>query len=43
MAGSYATAALNIGAVAGPLLAAVTLHPSPFWASAALIAVALVL
>ncbi|TDP97161.1 Cmx/CmrA family chloramphenicol efflux MFS transporter [Labedaea rhizosphaerae] len=42
MAGSYATAALNVGAVAGPLVAAATLHPSPFWASAVLVAVGLV-
>lgn len=40
MAGSYATAALNAGAVAGPLI---TVATSPFWASAALIAVALIL
>jgi DHA1 family chloramphenicol resistance protein-like MFS transporter len=39
MAGSYATAALNVGAAAGPVLAAATLHTGlaergPAWASA---------
>jgi MFS transporter, DHA1 family, chloramphenicol resistance protein len=47
MAGSYATAALNTGAVAGPLLAATTLGTAagglgPLWVSGGLIAVALV-
>jgi len=46
MAGSYATAALNVGATAGPLVAAAALGTAagevgPFWASAALVAVAL--
>jgi DHA1 family chloramphenicol resistance protein-like MFS transporter len=44
MAGSYATAALNVGAAVGPLLAATTLHtgnPGPLWTSALLVAVAL--
>jgi DHA1 family chloramphenicol resistance protein-like MFS transporter len=46
MAGAYATAALNVGATAGPAIAAVTLGtslglPGPAWASAALVAVAL--
>lgn len=46
MAGSYATAALNVGAAAGPLLAATTLGTTagdvgPLWISALLIAVAL--
>ncbi|MBO4207684.1 Cmx/CmrA family chloramphenicol efflux MFS transporter [Micromonospora echinofusca] len=46
MAGSYATAALNVGAVVGPLIAAATLgvvagHRGPLWAGAALVAVAL--
>jgi DHA1 family chloramphenicol resistance protein-like MFS transporter len=45
-AGSYATAALNIGAAIGPLIAATTLNTTtgnlgPLWASAILIAVAL--
>ncbi|PGH47245.1 Cmx/CmrA family chloramphenicol efflux MFS transporter [Streptomyces sp. Ru87] len=48
MAGSYATAALNVGAVAGPLVAATTLSTGagtlgPFWASGLLVAVALLL
>ncbi|TQM85037.1 DHA1 family chloramphenicol resistance protein-like MFS transporter [Saccharothrix saharensis] len=45
MAGSYATAALNVGATAGPLLAATTLGAGPtgpLWTSAALVALALV-
>ncbi|MFI2763490.1 Cmx/CmrA family chloramphenicol efflux MFS transporter [Streptomyces echinatus] len=46
MAGSYATAALNIGAAAGPLVAATTLgtpagHLGPLWASGLLVALAL--
>lgn len=46
MAGSYATAALNIGAAAGPVVAAVALGTGagelgPIWVSAALVAVAL--
>ncbi|MEU1085596.1 Cmx/CmrA family chloramphenicol efflux MFS transporter [Streptomyces sp. NPDC005576] len=48
MAGSYATAALNIGAVAGPLVAATTLSTEagglgPLWASGLLVGVALLL
>jgi len=46
MAGSYATAALNVGAAAGPLLAAATLGAGargPLWTSAALVAVALLI
>jgi DHA1 family chloramphenicol resistance protein-like MFS transporter len=44
MAGSYATAALNIGATAGPVLAGALLGAvSPFWVAAGLIASALVL
>ncbi|MBB4914509.1 Cmx/CmrA family chloramphenicol efflux MFS transporter [Streptosporangium saharense] len=45
MAGSYATAALNAGAVAGPALAAATLAwpGGPVWVSAALVAAALLL
>ncbi|MGW7306977.1 Cmx/CmrA family chloramphenicol efflux MFS transporter [Streptomyces sp. NPDC054835] len=48
MAGSYATAALNIGAVAGPLVAATNLSTKagsvgPLWASGLLIAVALLI
>jgi DHA1 family chloramphenicol resistance protein-like MFS transporter len=48
MAGSYATAALNVGATAGPVIAAATLNPGvaelgPVWASSALVAVALLL
>lgn len=46
MAGSYATAALNIGAAVGPLIAATTLNTAvgdlgPLWASGLLIAVVL--
>ncbi|MGZ0237889.1 Cmx/CmrA family chloramphenicol efflux MFS transporter [Streptomyces sp. CPS1] len=46
MAGSYATAALNVGAAAGPLVAATALtgtpgDTGPLWASGALVAVAL--
>ncbi|MFD7463584.1 Cmx/CmrA family chloramphenicol efflux MFS transporter [Streptomyces tendae] len=46
MAGSYATAALNVGAVVGPLVAAGTLGTTsgdlgPLWASGFLVAVAL--
>jgi DHA1 family chloramphenicol resistance protein-like MFS transporter len=46
LAGSYATAALNVGAAAGPLIAAATLHTGlaergPAWASSILVAVAL--
>ncbi|MFD5053577.1 Cmx/CmrA family chloramphenicol efflux MFS transporter [Streptomyces tendae] len=46
MAGSYATAALNVGAVVGPLVAAGTLGTAsgdlgPLWASGFLVAVAL--
>lgn len=40
MAGSYATAALNVGATAGPVLAGAA--ASPFWVAAALVAGALV-
>jgi DHA1 family chloramphenicol resistance protein-like MFS transporter len=48
MAGSYATAALNVGATAGPVIAAATLNTwpaevGPVWASSALVAVALLL
>ncbi|MFJ2188906.1 Cmx/CmrA family chloramphenicol efflux MFS transporter [Kitasatospora sp. NPDC087861] len=48
MAGSYATAALNTGATAGPLLAATTLGTTagplgPLWASALLVLLALLL
>ncbi|MGN9782180.1 Cmx/CmrA family chloramphenicol efflux MFS transporter [Nonomuraea sp. ZG12] len=48
MAGSYATAALNVGATAGPVIAAATMNPGaaelgPVWASSALVAVALLL
>ncbi|MFF0390775.1 Cmx/CmrA family chloramphenicol efflux MFS transporter [Kitasatospora sp. NPDC004615] len=45
MAGAYATAALNLGATAGPLLAAATLPTptGPLYTAAALTAVALVL
>jgi DHA1 family chloramphenicol resistance protein-like MFS transporter len=43
MAGSYATAALNAGATAGPLLAGALFGLlSPFWTAAALVAAALV-
>ncbi|MGW1212182.1 Cmx/CmrA family chloramphenicol efflux MFS transporter [Streptomyces sp. NPDC002499] len=46
MAGSYATAALNVGAAVGPLLAATTLDTpagdrGPLWASGLLVALAL--
>ncbi|WP_405986631.1 Cmx/CmrA family chloramphenicol efflux MFS transporter [Streptomyces sp. NBC_00872] len=46
MAGSYATAALNVGAAAGPLVAATTLGTAagdlgPLWASGLLVAIAL--
>ncbi|MFJ6676580.1 Cmx/CmrA family chloramphenicol efflux MFS transporter [Actinosynnema sp. NPDC091369] len=44
MAGSYATAALNVGATLGPLLAATTLGTGPtgpLWTSAALVALVL--
>jgi len=46
MAGSYATAALNVGAAAGPLIAATTLSTAagdlgPLWASGLLVALAL--
>lgn len=45
MAGAYATAALNVGAVAGPLVAAAAIgaggNRGPLWASAALVLVAL--
>ncbi|WP_103543549.1 Cmx/CmrA family chloramphenicol efflux MFS transporter [Streptomyces sp. SM1] len=48
MAGSYATAALNVGAAAGPLIAAATLSTpagnlGPLWASCVLVAVALLI
>jgi DHA1 family chloramphenicol resistance protein-like MFS transporter len=48
MGGSYATAALNVGAVAGPLVAAATLDTrlddlGPVWASGLLVAMALLL
>ncbi|AZQ74986.1 MFS transporter [Streptomyces luteoverticillatus] len=48
MAGSYATAALNIGAAAGPLIAATTLGSAvgdlgPLWASGLLVATALLI
>ncbi|MFF8991346.1 Cmx/CmrA family chloramphenicol efflux MFS transporter [Streptomyces sp. NPDC014983] len=46
MAGSYATAALNIGAATGPLVAAATLAGSelgPLWAGGALVAAALLI
>ncbi|NJQ01194.1 Cmx/CmrA family chloramphenicol efflux MFS transporter [Streptomyces zingiberis] len=48
MAGAYATAALNTGAVAGPLLAAAALSTTagnlgPLWASGLLVAIALLL
>ena len=48
MAGSYATAALNVGAAAGPLVAATTLSTAagdlgPLWASGLLVAVALLI
>ncbi|MFC4337679.1 Cmx/CmrA family chloramphenicol efflux MFS transporter [Salininema proteolyticum] len=44
MAGSYATAALNVGAAAGPVLAGLTLSRGalgPVWASAVLVAASL--
>jgi MFS transporter, DHA1 family, chloramphenicol resistance protein len=45
MAGAYATAALNVGAAVGPLIAATTLGPvgnrGPLWASAILVLAAL--
>ncbi|MDT0268597.1 MFS transporter [Streptomyces sp. DSM 44915] len=46
MAGSYATAALNVGAATGPLIAATTLHTGagnlgPLWTSGLLVAVTL--
>ncbi|MDT0386119.1 Cmx/CmrA family chloramphenicol efflux MFS transporter [Streptomyces dubilierae] len=48
MAGSYATAALNVGAAVGPLVAAATLGTEagvrgPLWASGLLVAVALLI
>ncbi|MFF0160466.1 Cmx/CmrA family chloramphenicol efflux MFS transporter [Streptomyces sp. NPDC005263] len=48
MAGSYATAALNVGAAVGPLVAATTLSTraqdlGPLWASGLVIAVALLI
>ncbi|MEU0070728.1 Cmx/CmrA family chloramphenicol efflux MFS transporter [Streptomyces sp. NPDC006332] len=48
MAGSYATAALNIGAAVGPLVAATTLNTEagdlgPLWASGLLVAAALLI
>lgn len=48
MAGSYATAALNIGAAVGPLIAATTLNTAagdlgPLWVSGLLVAVALLI
>lgn len=48
MAGSYATAALNVGAAAGPLIAATTLsttvgNAGPLWSSGLLVAVALLI
>lgn len=48
MAGSYATAALNVGAAVGPLIAATTLSTAagnlgPLWASGLLILVALLI
>ncbi|MEU6465717.1 Cmx/CmrA family chloramphenicol efflux MFS transporter [Streptomyces sp. NPDC046976] len=46
MAGSYATAALNIGAATGPLLASATLTGTalgPLWVSGALVALALLI
>ncbi len=45
MAGAYATAALNVGAAVGPLVAAATLGPvgnrGPLWASGLLVLAAL--
>lgn len=48
MAGAYATAALNVGAAVGPLIAATTLgteagNLGPLWASGLLVAVALLI
>ncbi|MFF4795725.1 Cmx/CmrA family chloramphenicol efflux MFS transporter [Streptomyces sp. NPDC001276] len=48
MAGSYATAALNVGAAVGPLIAAMTLSTAvgnlgPLWASGLLVAIALLI
>ncbi|PSJ30765.1 chloramphenicol efflux pump [Streptosporangium nondiastaticum] len=48
MAGSYATAALNVGAAVGPLIAAATLNAGagslgPLWSSGFLIAIALLI
>ncbi|KUN93992.1 Cmx/CmrA family chloramphenicol efflux MFS transporter [Streptomyces caeruleatus] len=48
MAGSYATAALNVGATVGPLIAATTLNTGvgnlgPLWASGLLVAVTLII
>ena len=48
MRGSYATAALNIGATGGPLLAAASLdldqgNLGPVWTSCLLVALALIL
>ncbi|POX55789.1 chloramphenicol efflux pump [Streptomyces sp. Ru71] len=48
MAGAYATAALNLGAAAGPLIAAATLSTAvgalgPLWASGLLVAAALLI
>ncbi|MFJ3582085.1 Cmx/CmrA family chloramphenicol efflux MFS transporter [Streptomyces sp. NPDC090127] len=48
MAGSYATAALNVGAAVGPLIAATTLHAGlgnlgPMWASGLLVAITLLI
>ncbi|GLZ08420.1 hypothetical protein Acsp03_58860 [Actinomadura sp. NBRC 104412] len=48
MAGSYATAALNVGAAVGPVIAAATLNTEagdlgPLWASGLLVAVALLI
>ncbi|BBC91322.1 Cmx/CmrA family chloramphenicol efflux MFS transporter [Streptomyces griseofuscus] len=48
MAGSYATAALNVGAAVGPLIAATTLgtgagNLGPLWSSGLLVAVALLI
>ena len=46
MSGSYATAALNVGAAGGPVIAAATLphlgERGPVWASAVLVAIALI-
>ncbi|MFJ5901037.1 Cmx/CmrA family chloramphenicol efflux MFS transporter [Streptomyces sp. NPDC093064] len=48
MAGSYATAALNVGGAVGPLIAAMTLSTAvgnlgPLWASGLLVAIALLI